>query len=300
MQLWLVVFFALWELIACFSRISLQSCCRYGVGDGVDNDIISCVNESSAYRWNIAPQNIVVLTSHTAEISNYSAYSTFAKEAYCAYNNYKFIVADGNISSYEPRDPRWNKVKILSSAIDQNRGFANYSDYVIWLDADLIMLNFSFRFEEVIEAYPDAHVIISHDADNSKAMMDSGALIVKNSKFSRQFLDKWWGYDSDDLKDHENHHKKLVSKYYFEHGDQSQLDAVYKWYQKQEQKASQNSKKKKKKSSYSKGDINKIAILPSNAFNSKSPACLYQQDSDRVLHLSDEISSLRRLSFQVS
>lgn len=284
------------HLIICFSRQNIQSCCS----SESEGELLSCVKKSAQSRWDETTRSIAVVTYSSQDILNYSTFSHFVNEAYSSFNNYRYYVADSVNASFETLDPRWNKIRILSDAINPKSGWANETDYIVWVDADLIMTNFSFRFEQIIDKFPDAHVIASEDASKSDTVMNSGALILKNSKFTRQFLDRWWGYDDDYLKDHENFHKTLVRKYYNVFGEQSQLHAVYKWYEKQESKLAATKKKKSKKNAYASGDFNKITVLPSDSINSHNPAFLFQKDSNSVLHLMQDIAAVRTRAFKLA
>lgn len=125
---------------------------------------------------------LAMVTYATSEITNYSAYSFAINLAYAQHNGYSLLYLDDNSgANYEPTDARWNKVKILEQALlsPSNRaassrrsirssggeedillqGWASTADYLIWLDADLVILDFNLRIEQLATAYPHAHIL---------------------------------------------------------------------------------------------------------------------------------------------
>lgn len=55
---------------------------------------------------------------------------------------------------------RWNKVKILIDALDQQKGWAKNVDFMVWLDADAIVLDLGLRIEEVAAQYPQVILLL--------------------------------------------------------------------------------------------------------------------------------------------
>jgi len=64
-------------------------------------------------------------------------------EAYAEANGYIMRHLDPENSTFEPKDARWNKVKILEKAIHPDRGWTRDLDYVAWVVSDLIFLDMS-------------------------------------------------------------------------------------------------------------------------------------------------------------
>ena len=111
---------------------------------------------------------------------------------------------------YEVRDDRWDRIKVLSAALNPMSGSARNWDYVVWVDPYAVFLNVSFRIEPIIEAYPGAHIIGSAAIDSKTTAAHTGFLIFKNSKFTRSFLDRWWGYEDEDMEGAKGTKKKEV------------------------------------------------------------------------------------------
>lgn len=94
-----------------------------------------------------------IVTYASKPIWNYSAYSFGINLAYAEKNGYVFkYIYDGD---YERTDERWSKIKILEEALDDTTGWARNFDFVMWVDADLIFLDFSFRIESIASDNPE-------------------------------------------------------------------------------------------------------------------------------------------------
>ena len=66
-------------------------------------------------------------------------------------------------------------------------------------------------FDLLKQQYPASDILISAESSGSSTMVNTGAVLVRKSDFSREFLDKWWGAAEDRI-------------FY---SDQEQFDIVY-------------------------------------------------------------------------
>jgi hypothetical protein len=140
------------------------------------------------------------------------------------------------------------KVKILAEALDPDRGWARDLDYVVWIDADIIILDMGLRLELVAADNADADFLVSAEHAGSTTLINSGTVMVKNSAWSRRFLQDWWDFAD----------RRLYS-------DQEQFDMLY-------------------KAQVLSGKIsNRVAILPPDALNSDPPAMTQQKPNNQVV-----------------
>lgn len=250
----------------------MRGCCEQHVL-GVDightewMSLMECTNASS-YRHQQGvlqtPGGIGLVTYATTDIWNYSAYSFAVNEIYSESHGYVMRHLDENSGpSYDQYDSRWNKVKALEEAIEPKNGWGKKLDWIVWLDADAIVLDMNLQIEKVTAAYPDAHILMSAEHAGSSTLVNSGMAIVKNSEWSLKFLQMWWTYKN----------RKLYS-------DQEQFDLLY--------KAMEGSE----------GFQSKIAILPPDAINSDPPAMTQQKPHNQVLHLMGEHQPFRVRVFE--
>ena len=226
---------------------------------------------------------IGVVTYFDENIKDYAAYSIAANMGYAFQRHYSFMALSPKTgSNYEPDDPRWNRVQILRTLMtpttkdaDEHSStsiagaFSDY-DYVVWLDADLVVLDWTgFSFEEVIarsqqqppfpstEAGPEQAVlskdiILSAEHHAQTGVANTGSLIVRNSPWALRFLQRWW----------QQYDRTLGH-------DQTYFDRLYKSLSRAERTAH-------------------IAVLATPTMNSVPPAMLHQQPWHPVLHLMGE------------
>ena len=120
--------------------------------------LLQCTNSSSSKqqkkvakrRGKSFGEAIGLVTFATQDIWNYTAYSFAINETYAEHNNYEMVHLDEKSSTnYDPFDSRWNKVKILEEALDPETGWARHLDWVMWIDADAIVLDMDLRIEKL-------------------------------------------------------------------------------------------------------------------------------------------------------
>ena len=240
----------------------MQECCEQhvlGVDAGQTEwiSLMECTNASSYRQQQDVlrnPGGVGLVTYATRDIWNYSTFSFAVNEIYSESNGYVMRHLDENSGpSYDQYDSRWNKVKALEEAIEPEHGWGKSLDWIVWLDADAIVLDMNLQIEKVTAAYPDAHILMSAEHAGSSTLVNSGTVIVKNSEWSLNFLRMWWTFKN----------RKMYS-------DQEQFDLLY--------KAMEGNQ----------GFQSKIAILPPDAINSDPPAMTQQRPHNQVLHLMGE------------
>lgn len=245
----------------------IDKCCEF-----IDNPklLMKCANESSYSNLNNVLSSLEdyggptlgvgIVTYATEDIWNYTAYSLAVNEAYAEHNGYIMLHLDPATAKFDEYDARWNKIKILEEALDPEKGWGRNLDYIMWVDADLIFLDIGLRLEQVAADNPKADVIISAEHAGSSTLVNSGTVMVRNTRWARQFLSDWWNYGA----------RKLYS-------DQEQFDLLY------ESRRSEM--------------MQHIAILPPDALNSDPPAMTKQKPHNQILHLMGEHTHFRMKAF---
>ena len=230
--------------------------------------LMHCVNESSTLNSEDVFRNLydgggptlgfALVTYATPDIWDYTAYSLAVNEVFAEHNGYIMRHLDPGTSDYDKKDARWNKVKILEEAIHPDYGWARDLDYIMWVDADLVIMDMGLRLEKVAAEFPKAHILLSAEHAGSSTLMNSGAVIVKNSEWSRKFLQEWWSYGD----------RNLFS-------DQEQFDLLY-------------------KARVVEWNLERyVSVLPPDALNSDPPAMTQQKPQNQVLHLMGEHTPFR-------
>jgi len=243
-----------WQALI-FAAASAWKCCDYDTPQGLYSCTVEAANEQRH-------GDVVLVSYASSSIEGYAAYSfalmqTFAKER--QYGLHLLSPLDG--SNYEPRDQRWNRVKILSRILEEG---AVEVSHAVWFDADLAFLDRSLDLRSIIAVHPNHDIIISAERHAETGVANTGCFIVRNSAWSRWFLTQWW-----DRYDRSQHH------------DQIFFDKLYR-------SLSPNERDEH------------IAVLPVTALNSAPPPMLMQGEADPVLHLMGESSELRQKAFALA
>lgn len=103
------------------------------------------------------------------------------------------LIEEANFKTeFQTSDYRWFKIKFLIDALDPLSGWAKSTNYIVWIDADAIILDFSLNITNIGNMYPLADIIAS--ADIRMGLINTGFLIMRNTNWLRQFLHEWY-YD---------------------------------------------------------------------------------------------------------
>jgi len=87
-------------------------------------------------------------------------------------------------------------VKILEEALAVEEGWLNNVNYIVWMEADFVLLDLVFDFRKIISENSESDIIIFSETPESLGLKNTGCFIVKNTEWSRQFLRQWWGTDA--------------------------------------------------------------------------------------------------------
>jgi len=104
---------------------------------------------------------------------------------YCEKNKIDIILSEKR--TYEDRHSAWERLPLILNNIEKY-------DYLIWIDSDAFFKNDAKNIVEVINKNRDVNFIFSNDINNKN--INTGIFIVKNSKYSIDFIKKW-AYDEE-------------------------------------------------------------------------------------------------------
>jgi hypothetical protein len=129
--------------------------------------------------------NIVLAQFFTPNLS-YGEFSKAINEKYCQEKGYTYHLESDEQkirNGLEGRAPTWYKPKLLLEVLETKN-----PDYVLFLDADAIVLNNNHRIEDFIV---DGIDILAAD-DHGPSKLNAGVFIVKNTSWTKEYLQKWW------------------------------------------------------------------------------------------------------------
>lgn len=116
-------------------------------------------------------------------------YTMSINKKYCEKNKYDFFVFHDIPNNLKNKHPAWYKLYYIQKVFQEH----NY-EYVMWIDGDAFFCNSNLRIENYINSEKD--FIIGRDPGydfehfyKNKHIVNSGVFILKNSKWSRKFID---------------------------------------------------------------------------------------------------------------
>lgn len=122
---------------------------------------------------------ILVCMWYNEEIKEYADFFKNINEIYCKMNDYDFIYCD---TKYTDKPASFNKLFMLKELLSKNE-----YDYYVWIDADAHFC-INRDLEGYINVNKDKDFIWSGDITPN---INCGIFIVKNTKYSKQFINKW-------------------------------------------------------------------------------------------------------------
>eukprot|EP00934_Nitzschia_sp_Nitz4_P005160 Nitzschia sp. Nitz4//scaffold7_size249615//246568//247569//NITZ4_001223-RA/size249615-processed-gene-0.218-mRNA-1//-1//CDS//3329558580//5150//frame0 len=109
------------------------------------------------------------------------------KQAWCDIHGYHLVDSSPYLDNSRP--PSWSKIVAARRLLVEE-----HCDWVLWLDADTVIMNSTKRIESFLPA-PNA----THDFVVTRQKSDSfnaGAWAIRNTPWAIQFLDDWWNMES--------------------------------------------------------------------------------------------------------
>lgn len=123
---------------------------------------------------------IIVCTISLGEsYSQQTKYSTRSKEIYCKKHGYTFL--EGSDRFYDKsRNITWSKIPMLLACLDFS------CDYVVWIDADIMIMNTEIKLEDIINNYMQQKTfMMCRDNGNQ---INTGFWFAKNNEYARKML----------------------------------------------------------------------------------------------------------------
>ena len=105
-------------------------------------------------------------------------------QGYAEQHDYAFQDASDMIDTSRP--PAWSKIKAVQHLLDKEQN----CDWVFWIDADIVVMNSSIAVESFLPtANSGIDLLITMDR---RLTANSGAWLIRNTQWSRDFLQTWW------------------------------------------------------------------------------------------------------------
>lgn len=128
--------------------------------------------------FEVKPSDIDVVTLYTPEIKTYAVMCADSMDRYCEVHGYNFICYKERLSD---RHPSWDKILAIQNS------FAHGAKYVLWVDADAMVLDIDKTIESLFDK--DKDIVIAADCNG----LNAGVILFKKSVWTEFYLRKIWG-----------------------------------------------------------------------------------------------------------
>lgn len=140
---------------------------------------------------------ITVFTSYTTDNPQRLPMSKIVADnqrKYCALYGYDYRVFEENLAAPEAL-PYWSKIAGILRLLES----PEKPEWIVWMDDDALVTNPSIQLQDFIKSHggdnPNIHVIVTQDSRSGNSWctdLNTGVLIVRNSRFSRKFFKSLW------------------------------------------------------------------------------------------------------------
>jgi len=126
-------------------------------------------------------KRVCITTYFDSTISTIGNLSYQSIRRYAEVHGMDTLLLDDIVSD---RPPPWNKILVIKEIF--MRGY----DFVFWIDADAIFVDYSKDIRDIIEENKNLY-LVKHTI-NSQEVPNTGVFLLKNNKWSHRFLDMIW------------------------------------------------------------------------------------------------------------
>jgi len=104
-------------------------------------------------------------------------------QQYCNKHDYKCVLENNTLDN--SRAPSWSKIPLIKREMKNNPN----SEYIVWIDDDIIVTNKNKKFDELIKPYPFDNLLISQEVEEP---FNCGILVCKNNDETYKYLEYIW------------------------------------------------------------------------------------------------------------
>lgn len=134
-------------------------------------------------KKSVAPcGDIAIVMVGTPEIEGYAKYTREINRRYAERHGFSFYY---HSTTMNPVHPVWQKIDVISKALPRH-------DAVFYIDSDAIFQKQEVSLRKWLRKGGDLLICDDLVASGGKNIANGGTLFVKNTPWSKQFLDRWW------------------------------------------------------------------------------------------------------------
>lgn len=84
------------------------------------------------------------------------------------------------------RHPAWSKILLLQRCLE------NDYDYIIWIDDDILITNYTIDFRDIINNYKPESIMVDDNNNIRPWKINTGIIVCKNNDTTKQMLNQIW------------------------------------------------------------------------------------------------------------
>ena len=116
-------------------------------------------------------------------------YGRIILENYCKKHGYDLLEDVSLIKEHE-REIQWTKILLIQKFLN-----LNIYDYLVWFDADIMILNPTITLESFIKRLMNnKYIMYSRD---SGGWVNNGVIFIKNTDFSKEYFKESWSHTNE-------------------------------------------------------------------------------------------------------
>lgn len=98
--------------------------------------------------------------------------------------NFDFFYEEKVLTS--ERHPAWSKILLLERELEKDY------DYVVWIDDDIIIMNYDIDFRDIIRRYEPENIMVDDNNNLGKWNINTGMIVCKNDVRTKEMLREVW------------------------------------------------------------------------------------------------------------
>lgn len=84
------------------------------------------------------------------------------------------------------RHASWSKILLLQQCLKKDY------DYVIWIDDDILIMNYNIDFRDIIDKYKPENIMVDDNLNIGEWKINCGMLVCKNNDKTKEMLKEVW------------------------------------------------------------------------------------------------------------
>jgi hypothetical protein len=159
-------------------------------------------------KSDISKLKICICMLYTPNIACYSKITEDINKLYAKKYNYSFKTFYKRLAN--DRAPQWDKILAILELMKENY------DYILWIDSDAYFNDHSKKLNEIFDFEGNYNIHISSDKPYGIYNVNTGIMLIKNTIWSKKFLQRIWDCDDEDYLYKAYHEQTIFDNLYID------------------------------------------------------------------------------------